>query len=88
MRTLGQCPNILAEQCDQIFGLPVALPRIGLLESNPGRKWSIAPSEAVVSRLDNPAWSKAIGCGDPTLSETFFSGMIDDVRIYNRAVHP
>jgi hypothetical protein len=29
-----------------------------------------------------------IGCGDPLQSSTFFSGMIDDVRIYNRPVSP
>ena len=29
-----------------------------------------------------------IGCGDPLRPGTFFSGLIDDVRIYNRAVKP
>ena len=29
-----------------------------------------------------------IGCGNPTQPSTFFSGLIDDVRIYNRAVKP
>ncbi|UCD52955.1 MAG: LamG domain-containing protein [Phycisphaerales bacterium] len=29
-----------------------------------------------------------IGCGKARASETFFSGLIDDVRIYNRAVRP
>jgi hypothetical protein len=29
-----------------------------------------------------------IGCGDPTQPSSFFSGMIDDVRIYNRVVRP
>ena len=29
-----------------------------------------------------------IGCGPDETSGTFFSGLIDDVRIYNRAVRP
>ena len=29
-----------------------------------------------------------IGCGNPMQPSTFFSGMIDDIRIYNRAVSP
>jgi hypothetical protein len=29
-----------------------------------------------------------IGCGSDLTAGTFFSGMIDDVRIYNRAVRP
>jgi len=29
-----------------------------------------------------------IGCGDPMQPGTFFSGLIDDVRIYTRAVKP
>jgi len=30
-----------------------------------------------------------IGCGDPPMDlSTYFSGMIDDVRIYNRVVRP
>ena len=29
-----------------------------------------------------------IGCGADQASDTFFSGLIDDVRIYNRAVRP
>ena len=29
-----------------------------------------------------------IGCGSDQSPDTFFSGLIDDVRIYNRAVRP
>jgi hypothetical protein len=29
-----------------------------------------------------------IGCGSDSAAETFFSGLIDDVRIYRRAVQP
>jgi hypothetical protein len=29
-----------------------------------------------------------IGCSKAMEAGTFFSGLIDDVRIYNRAVHP
>ena len=29
-----------------------------------------------------------IGCGADQLPESFFSGLIDDVRIYSRAVRP
>jgi hypothetical protein len=29
-----------------------------------------------------------IGCGATRTPETFWSGLIDDVRIYNRAVKP
>jgi hypothetical protein len=29
-----------------------------------------------------------IGCGKGTESGTYFSGLIDDVRIYNRIVSP
>ncbi|MHC4677299.1 MAG: LamG-like jellyroll fold domain-containing protein [Planctomycetota bacterium] len=29
-----------------------------------------------------------IGCGNDLTAGTFFSGLIDDVRIYNRAVKP
>ena len=38
--------------------------------------------------LQSPGNGLYIGCGDPTQSGTYFSGMIDDVRIYNRAVRP
>jgi len=29
-----------------------------------------------------------LGAGSTLTSGTFFSGLIDDVRIYNRVVHP
>jgi hypothetical protein len=29
-----------------------------------------------------------IGCGELMAPNTFFTGLIDDVRIYNRAVRP
>ena len=29
-----------------------------------------------------------IGCGNPMQPGTFFSGLIDDIRIYNRAIIP
>lgn len=38
--------------------------------------------------LQSPGGGLYIGCGDPIQPSTFFSGMIDDVRIYNRAVIP
>ena len=30
----------------------------------------------------------SLGCGDNASPATFFTGLIDDVRIYNRAVKP
>jgi hypothetical protein len=30
----------------------------------------------------------SLGCGSTMASDTFFTGLIDDVRIYNRAVKP
>jgi hypothetical protein len=36
----------------------------------------------------NPGNGFYIGTGNAMAAKTYFSGMIDDVRIYNRAVSP
>jgi hypothetical protein len=38
--------------------------------------------------LESSENSLYIGVGKDYAAGTFFSGMIDDIRIYNRAVHP
>ncbi len=48
----------------------------------------IAVAEDIHDDLDNPGKGLYIGTGDPMAPDTFFSGLIDDVRIYNRAVKP
>ena len=48
----------------------------------------IAVAEDTQDNLEGSASGLFIGCGDPTQLGTFFSGLIDDVRIYNRAVKP
>ncbi|MHC4120214.1 MAG: LamG-like jellyroll fold domain-containing protein [Planctomycetota bacterium] len=40
------------------------------------------------TNLESAAGGLYIGTGNAVQSGTFFSGLIDDVRIYNRAVHP
>ncbi len=41
-----------------------------------------------VAELDITSASLIIGCGARTAPDSFWSGLIDDVRIYNRAVRP
>lgn len=48
----------------------------------------ITVAQDTQSNLEGSASGLYIGCGDPTQPETFFSGLIDDVRIYNRAINP
>ncbi|UCE49165.1 MAG: LamG domain-containing protein, partial [Phycisphaerales bacterium] len=48
----------------------------------------VAVAEDTQDDLQNPGSGFYIGCSDPMQPSTFFSGMIDDVRIYNRAVKP
>jgi len=45
-------------------------------------------AEDIQNGLQSPGNGLYIGCGDPLQPSTFFSGLIDDVRIYNRAVNP
>jgi len=49
---------------------------------------SVAVAEDTQDGLKSSSGSLYIGCGDPLQPETFFSGLIDDVRIYKRAVKP
>jgi hypothetical protein len=49
---------------------------------------STVVAEDLQSNLQSTNSDLYIGCDDPTQSSSFFSGLIDDVRIYNRAVHP
>jgi hypothetical protein len=48
----------------------------------------IPVAEDTQSNLEGSKNGLYIGCGDPMQPETFFSGLIDDVRVYNRAVKP
>ncbi len=48
----------------------------------------VAVAEDAHDGLQSSGSSLYIGCGDPLRPGTFFSGLIDDVRIYNRAVSP
>jgi hypothetical protein len=41
-----------------------------------------------VARLESAIGGLYFGTGSALAPETFFSGLIDDVRIYNRAVKP
>lgn len=52
--------------------------------------WRLKTHRQVV-RLAAPAGCSGglnIGCGENMTPESFFSGLIDDVRIYGRAVRP
>jgi len=40
------------------------------------------------TNLESAAGGSHIGTGNAMQAETFFSGLIDDIRIYNRAVYP
>jgi hypothetical protein len=48
----------------------------------------VVVAEDTQNGLESRANGLYIGCGDPMKPSTFFSGLIDDVRIYNRAVSP
>jgi len=65
--------------------------RIGLVWD--GLYWTlyvdgIAVAEDTQDGLANPGNGFYIGTGDAMAPGTYFSGLIDDVRIYNRAVRP
>ena len=49
---------------------------------------SVAVAEGTQDGLQSTDGGLYIGCGNPLQPGTFFSGLIDDVRIYNRAVSP
>lgn len=49
---------------------------------------SVVVAQDTQNSLKSPGNGVYIGCGDPMQPSTFFSGMIDDVRIYNRVVRP
>jgi hypothetical protein len=48
----------------------------------------IAVAEDTQDGLQSTSGGLYFGCSDPMQPNTFFSGLIDDVRIYNRAVSP
>jgi hypothetical protein len=48
----------------------------------------VAVAEDTQNGLTSPATGFYVGCGKNMQPGTFFSGLIDDVRIYNRAVEP
>jgi N-acetylneuraminic acid mutarotase len=65
--------------------------RIGLVWDGSNR--ILCVDDAIVAQdtqdgLDSTGNGLYIGCGDTLQPDTFFSGLIDDVRIYNRAVSP
>ena len=65
--------------------------RIGLVWDGSNRALyvdGIAVAQDTQSNLLSSVSGWYIGCKDPLQPDTFFSGLIDDVRIYNRAVQP
>ena len=48
----------------------------------------IAVAQDTQNGLESSDNGLYIGCGKNMQPETYFSGLIDDVRIYNRAVYP
>ncbi|UCE50422.1 MAG: LamG domain-containing protein [Phycisphaerales bacterium] len=65
--------------------------RIGLVWDGSHRTLyvdSVVVAEDTQDDLESPGSSLYIGCGDPIQPSTFWSGLIDDIRIYNRAVKP
>jgi sugar lactone lactonase YvrE len=48
----------------------------------------VVVAEDTQANLEGSENGLYIGCGKAMKSETYFSGLIDDVRIYNRAVYP
>jgi len=65
--------------------------RIGLVWDGSYRTLIVdgnAVAEDAQNQLESQANGFYIGCGDPVQSGTFFSGLIDDVRVYSRAMRP
>jgi hypothetical protein len=65
--------------------------RIGLVWDGSNRKLyvdGVAVAEDTQPGLDGSQMGLYIGCDKGMEPGTFFSGLIDDVRIYNRAVNP
>ncbi len=65
--------------------------RIGLVWDGSNRTLyvdDIAVAEDAQNGLEGSPNGLYIGCGKNMQPGTYFSGLIDDVRIYNRAVHP
>jgi hypothetical protein len=48
----------------------------------------VAVAEDAQNRLDSPANGFYIGTGKAMATGTYFAGLVDDVRIYDRAVKP
>jgi hypothetical protein len=49
---------------------------------------SIIVAEDTQNKLSSSLGGLNIGCGSNLKENTFWSGLIDDIRIYNRAVNP
>ena len=65
--------------------------RIGLVWDGSNRTLyvdGVAVAEDTQDGLGGSDGGLYIGTGKAMEADTFWSGMIDDVRIYNRAVHP
>jgi hypothetical protein len=65
--------------------------RIGLVWDGSNRTLCVdgdAVAEDTQPGLDSSTMGLNFGVGKDYATGTFFSGLIDDVRIYNRAVHP
>ena len=65
--------------------------RIGLVWDGSHRTLyvdEVVVAEDAQNNLHSPGNGLYIGCGDPMQSGTFFCGLIDDIRVYNRAVNP
>ena len=65
--------------------------RIGLVWDGSARTLcvdGVAVAEDTQPGLESSANSLYIGAGKDYAAGTYFSGLIDDIRIYNRAVHP
>jgi hypothetical protein len=65
--------------------------RIGLIWDGSHRTLcvdAVVAAQDTQNGLQSSGNSFYIGCGDPVQPSTFFSGLIDDVRIYNRVVRP
>ena len=65
--------------------------RVGLTWDGSKRRLyvdDILASEDIQSALEDCSGGITIGCGNAMAAGTFFTGLIDDVRIYKRAVEP
>ncbi|MHC4500953.1 MAG: Kelch repeat-containing protein [Planctomycetota bacterium] len=65
--------------------------RVGLVWDGANRKLyvdGVAVAEDTQDNLEGSENGLHIGCGKAMEAGSFFSGLIDDVRIYTRAVHP